>query len=98
MKISTYSICVFKNAKGEHFFFHHLKFTEGSGSKIPDFQFEDPDPKLLISDTEHCKKMLTLKTTHDMVDRIIKKSLKTHIFVFVYLNKIGKVKGIGTVS
>jgi len=25
----------------------------GSGSEIPYFQFEDPDPKLLISDPEH---------------------------------------------
>ena len=26
----------------------------GSGSKILDFQFEDPDQKLLISDPKHC--------------------------------------------
>jgi len=26
----------------------------GSGSEIPDFELEDPDPKLLISDPEHC--------------------------------------------
>ena len=26
----------------------------GSGTEIPDFQFEDPDLKLLISDPEHC--------------------------------------------
>ena len=30
------------------YFFHNLQYTEGSGSEIPDFQFEDPDPKLLI--------------------------------------------------
>ena len=25
----------------------------GSGSEIPEFHFEDPDPKFIISDSEH---------------------------------------------
>jgi len=39
-------------------FFSPSPVTEGSGSEIPDFQFEDPDPdpKLLISDPEHWSK------------------------------------------
>jgi len=28
---------------------------EGSGSEIPDSQFEDPDPELIISDPEHSR-------------------------------------------
>jgi len=28
-------------------------YTIGSGSEIPDFQLEDPDQKLLISEPEH---------------------------------------------
>jgi len=34
-------------------FFHHLWFTEGSGSKFPDFHSEDPDMKLIILNPEH---------------------------------------------
>jgi len=47
------SICVFKLSKIDDFF-HYLYFTEGSGSEITDFQFEDqdPDPKLIASDPE----------------------------------------------
>jgi len=45
-------ICVFKITKIDNFF-SPSQVTEGSGSEIPDFQLEDPDPKLLISDPEH---------------------------------------------
>jgi hypothetical protein len=31
-----------------------LQIQCGSGSEILDFQVKDPDPKLLISDPEHC--------------------------------------------
>jgi len=39
--------------------------TEGSGSEIHDFQFEDPDPKLLISDPEHCRIRIDFNTDQD---------------------------------
>jgi len=40
-------------------FFSPSQVTEGSGSgsEIPDIHLEDPDPKLLISDPEHCLKL-----------------------------------------
>jgi len=44
--------CVFILTKIDHFF-HHLEFTESSGSETPDFHFEDLDSKLIISDPEH---------------------------------------------
>jgi len=59
VKISTH--LWLHNNQNWQLFFHHLKLQKdpdpwsGSGSEIPDFQFEnpDPDPKSLISDPEH---------------------------------------------
>ena len=63
-------------------FFHHLKLQKdpdpgsgsGYGSEIPDFQLEDPDPKLLISDPEHWnipKRMLALNTTWHLIGELM---------------------------
>jgi len=55
LKISTHS-CLVINQNWKLFFTITSSQKDpdtGSGSEILDFQFEDPDPKLLISDPEH---------------------------------------------
>jgi len=51
LKISTHTCLIL--TKIDNFFVHDLLITEGSGSEITDIQFENPDPKVLISNLEH---------------------------------------------
>ena len=58
IKISTHC-CLVINQNVKLFFFITSSQKDPdpgskSGYEILDFQFEDPDPKLLISDPEHC--------------------------------------------
>jgi len=62
LKISTH-LCLVINQNQKLFFTITSSQKDpdpgsGSGSKILDFQYEDPDPKLLISDPEHWQQHL----------------------------------------